>query len=74
MAEETKADNKKKEYLKQLVEIKIQNTKINQLSHEAPIFLTSSRSTNVLLKLDEFGFTDDVLLGCLRAAKSCYLL
>jgi hypothetical protein len=61
VAEETAADKKKKEYFKKLVEIKVQYTKVDQLTGEAPISFDSSKFLGTLLDLDDFGFAEGVL-------------
>ena len=61
IAQETEAHERKKEYLKQLVEVKIQHTRMDQLASESSPSSGSSKFIGALLKLDEFGFADEDL-------------
>ena len=61
IAQETEAHERKKEYLKQLVEVKIQHTRMDQLASESSLSSGSSKFLGTLLKLDEFGFADEGL-------------
>ncbi|MCJ1356206.1 MAG: hypothetical protein MMC33_006200 [Icmadophila ericetorum] len=61
IAQETEAHEKKKEYIKQLVEVKIQHTRMDQLASESCPSSGSSKLIGALLKLDEFGFADEDL-------------
>jgi len=58
VAEEAKLDQRKKEYLKRLVEIKIQYAKMDQLSSEKTIPLSFDKFRSALLELDDFVFAD----------------
>ncbi|KAL9627584.1 MAG: hypothetical protein Q9164_007562 [Protoblastenia rupestris] len=61
IAQETEAHERKKEYLKQLVEVKIQHTRMDQSASESSLSSESSKFIGTLLKLDEFEFADENL-------------
>ncbi|KAK5011660.1 hypothetical protein LTR28_009894 [Elasticomyces elasticus] len=61
VAQETEAHESKKEYLKQLVEVKIQHTRMDQLISESSTSSESSKFIGTLLRLEEFSFNDEDL-------------
>lgn len=60
-AHETEAQETKKQYLRQLVEVKIQHTKMTQLASEPSTLPGSSSFIGTLLKSDEVRFADEDL-------------
>jgi hypothetical protein len=61
IAHETEAQESKKDYLKQLVEVKLQHTRMTQLAGEPSIPSGSSNFIGTLLESDEVRFADQDL-------------
>lgn len=61
IAHETEVQESKKEYLKQLVEVKLQHTRMTQLAGESSIPSGSRNFTGTLLESDEVRFADQDL-------------